>query len=80
MGFVLDAIDTGQSCRIGVFSQLVCGKPSDGVYIKRWAASVFMGQGNFEAVRETRKINFQVRVLPSQMLEGFQARLDDRGL
>jgi len=55
------------------------GKAGDGVHANR-GASVFMGEGNFEAIRKARKINLQMRMLASQMFEGFQARLDDRGL
>jgi hypothetical protein len=43
-------------------------------------ASIFMGKGNFEAIREARKINFQMSMLAGQMLKGFEARFDDRGL
>ena len=37
-----------------------------------------MRERNLKAIGETRKINFQMGMLPGQMLEGFQARFDDR--
>jgi hypothetical protein len=39
-----------------------------------------MGERNLEAIGETRKVNFQVRMVTGQMFVGFQARFDDRGL
>lgn len=41
--------------------------------------SFLMREGNFEAIGEARKINFQMRILAGQMVEGFQAGFNHRG-
>lgn len=79
MRFVLDAIDARWSSRVSGVLQFRCRKACNGVHTN-CGTSVFVGERNFEAIGETRKINFQVRMLAGQMLEGFQARFNDRGL
>ena len=79
MGFVLNAVDARRSFRVSRVVQFFRGKACDGVHISR-GAGVFMGEGNFEAIGKTRKINLEMRMLAGQMFEGLQARVDDRRL
>lgn len=43
-------------------------------------ARVFTGERDFKAIRETRKIDFEVRMIRCQMLESFETSFNDRGL
>ncbi len=79
VGFVLQAVYTRQRGEIFSAVYFLRGNAGNRVHTD-CGACVLMGQRNFEAIREARKINLQMRMLPGQMLERFQARFDDRGL
>jgi hypothetical protein len=74
-GFVLNAVHAGQSAgRCGRCGET--GNPMSGTGRR----SLFVTEGNFQTVGKARESNFQMRVRGSQVLERFQASLDDRGL